>query len=305
MFRKEEALARDWTPEKSAELSDIQKDLVLKAADMLRPGGMLLYSTCTFSPCEDEEVVAYLLRQRPDMELMEMPGYEGFSGGRPEYAGTADTSDSEIALNLNAFNPEELQKCVRIFPHKMDGEGHFLALFRKKGDSLPPVFRFSAKGPDKNTRKWLEEFFSEIGLKTIGGQEFDWNRVEVRKDKVYYQLPFPLDLRGISFLRNGLYLGDLKKNRFVAVSASGAGASQRRCGSSYLPAGFRRAAYPLSERRNSYDRAGRSRSQKRLAPSLCGRLSSRLRKACKRDPEKQISCWLESVISPPQDICPH
>ena len=206
MFRKEEALARDWTPEKSAELSDIQKDLVLKAADMLRPGGMLLYSTCTFSPCEDEEVVAYLLRQRPDMELMEMPGYEGFSSGRPEYAGTADTSDSEIALSLNAFNPEEFQKCVRIFPHKMDGEGHFLALFRKKGDSLPPVFRFSAKGPDKNTRKWLEEFFSEIGLKTIGGQEFDWNRVEVRKDKVYYQLPFPLDLRGISFLRNGLYL---------------------------------------------------------------------------------------------------
>lgn len=214
MFRKEEALARDWTPEKSAELSDIQKDLVLKAADMLRPGGMLLYSTCTFSPCEDEEVAAYLLRQRPDMELMEMPGYEGFSSGRPEYAGTADTSDSKIALSLNAFNPEELQKCVRIFPHKMDGEGHFLALFRKKGDSLPPVFRFSAKGPDKNTRKWLEEFFSEIGLKTIGGQEFDWNRVEVRKDKVYYQLPFPLDLRGISFLRNGLYLGDLKKNRF-------------------------------------------------------------------------------------------
>lgn len=49
MFRKEEALARDWTPEKSAELSDIQKDLVLKAADMLRPGGMLLYSTCTGS----------------------------------------------------------------------------------------------------------------------------------------------------------------------------------------------------------------------------------------------------------------
>lgn len=214
MFRKEESLARDWTPEKSAELSDIQKDLILKAADMLRPGGMMLYSTCTFSPCEDEEVVAYLLRERPDMELMEMPGYEGFSSGRPEYAGTADTSDSETALNLNTFDPEELQKCVRIFPHKMDGEGHFLALFHKKGDSLPPVFRFSAKGPDKNTRKWLEEFFSEIGLKTIGGQEFDWNRVEVRKDKVYYQLPFPLDLRGISFLRNGLYLGDLKKNRF-------------------------------------------------------------------------------------------
>ena len=214
MFRKEDALARDWTPEKSDELSVLQKELILQAADMLRPGGQLLYSTCTFAPKEDEGVVSYLLENRPDMELMEMQGYEGFSQGRPEYAGIADDSDSEITLSLNIFNPEELQKCVRIFPHKMDGEGHFLALFHKKGDSLPPVFRFSAKGPDKNTRKWLEEFFSEIGLKTIGGQEFDWNRVEVRKDKVYYQLPFPLDLRGISFLRNGLYLGDLKKNRF-------------------------------------------------------------------------------------------
>ena len=206
MFRKEEALARDWTPEKSAELSDIQKDLILKAADMLRPGGMMLYSTCTFSPCEDEEVVAYLLQERPDMELMEMPGYEGFSEGRPEFA--------SAPLSQGSFAPSSLRKCVRIFPHKMDGEGHFLALFHKKGDSLPPFFRPAGKGPDKNTRKWLEEFFAEIGLHTLGGQEFDWNRVEVRKDKVYYQLPFPLDLRGISFLRNGLYLGDLKKNRF-------------------------------------------------------------------------------------------
>lgn len=140
------------------------------------------------------------------MELMEMPGYEGFSEGRPELISTP--------ISPEAFDPSSLRKCVRIFPHKMDGEGHFLALFHKKGDSLSPVFRPAGKGPDKNTRKWLEEFFAEIGLHTLGGQEFDWNRVEIRKDKVYYQLPFPLDLRGISFLRNGLYLGDLKKNRF-------------------------------------------------------------------------------------------
>ncbi len=246
MFRKEEALARDWTPEKSAELSDIQKDLILKAADMLRPGGMMLYSTCTFSPCEDEEVVAYLLKERSDMELVDMPDYEGFSEGRPEFCSpvglespntsnptdsidqntnnsqfteaqrnlSESTIDNSAPVSQGAFEPSSLRKCVRIFPHKMDGEGHFLALFHKKGDSLPPVFRPSGKGPDKNTRKWLEEFFAEIGLRTLGGQEFDWNRVEVRKDKVYYQLPFPLDLRGISFLRNGLYLGDLKKNRF-------------------------------------------------------------------------------------------
>ena len=75
MFRKEEALARDWTPEKSDELSVLQKELILQAADMLRPGGQLLYSTCTFAPNEDEEVISYLLENRPDMELLELPTY--------------------------------------------------------------------------------------------------------------------------------------------------------------------------------------------------------------------------------------
>ena len=61
MFRKEEALAKDWTPEKSLELSEIQKELILQAADMLRPGGLMLYSTCTFAPAEDEQTVSHLL----------------------------------------------------------------------------------------------------------------------------------------------------------------------------------------------------------------------------------------------------
>ena len=78
MFRKEEALAKDWTPEKSQELAEIQKELSLQAADMLRPGGLMLYSTCTFAPIEDEQTVSYLLENRPDMELIEMEDYEGF-----------------------------------------------------------------------------------------------------------------------------------------------------------------------------------------------------------------------------------
>lgn len=48
----------------------------------------------------------------------------------------------------------------------------------------------------------------------LGGQPFDWNRVEVRADKVYYLPPVSCSFRGLTFLRNGLYLGDLKKNRF-------------------------------------------------------------------------------------------
>lgn len=197
MFRKEDALARDWTPEKSEELSVLQKELILQAADMLRPGGQLLYSTCTFAPKEDEGVVSYLLENRPDMKLIELPAYEGFTPGVPAW-GNGDPA---------------LSRCVHLFPHKMQGEGHFMALLRKEGRT-DLIGQFSYAKPNPDTRKWLELFFQEIGLKTLGGQAFDWNRVETRKDKVYYLPPVTGDFRGLTFLRNGLYLGDLKKNRF-------------------------------------------------------------------------------------------
>ena len=179
MFRKEEALARDWTPEKSEELSRIQKQLCLNAADMLQPGGQMLYSTCTFAPCEDEQIISWLLRERPELSLISMEDYEGFSTGNPEWGDG---------------NPQ-LKKCVRIFPHKMQGEGHFLALLQKEGTSGPSAGTSKTSRLAADVRKYMEEFFREIGLKTLDGQEFDWNRVEVRADKVYY-------------------LGDLKKNRF-------------------------------------------------------------------------------------------
>lgn len=197
MFRKEEALAKDWTPEKSHELSGIQRELLLLCTDMLRPGGLLLYSTCTFAPEEDEWAISYLLENRPDMELLEIPGYEGFTPGNPSW-GNGD---------------ERLKNCVRIFPHKMNGEGHFLAFLHKPGTALTIHHPSQAK-PNKDTKKWMEAFFQEIGLKTLGGKPFDWNRVETRGDKVYYLPPVNTSFRGITFLRNGLYLGDLKKNRF-------------------------------------------------------------------------------------------
>lgn len=203
MFRKEEALARDWTPEKSAQLSQVQKKLLLLAADMLRPGGMLLYSTCTFAPQEDEACISELLEQRPEMELLDIAPYEGFSQGVPAW-GNGD---------------ERLKKCVRIFPHRMNGEGHFLALLSKSEQNgtmtNPGRAGFFAGSPlPKEARRDLESFFSEIGLKSLGGAPFDWNRVEARKNSLYYLPPANTDFRGISFLRNGLFLGELKKNRF-------------------------------------------------------------------------------------------
>ena len=158
----------------------------------------MLYSTCTFAPCEDEQVISWLLKERPELSLVSMENYEGFSTGRPEWGDG---------------NPQ-LEKCIRIFPHKMQGEGHFFALLQKEGQTGPSAMISKGNRLPADVRKYMEEFFGEIGLQTLGGQKFDWNRVEIRADKVYYLPSVSCNFRGINFIRNGLYLGDLKKNRF-------------------------------------------------------------------------------------------
>ena len=182
---------------------------------MLRPGGMLLYSTCTFSPQENEGVISFILENFPQMELLDIPGYRGFSKGCPQW-GNGDP---------------RLEKCVRIFPHHMEGEGHFLALLTKKEEGNPgltlentrDIFQSPApsrsrkekggpqktSGLDKASRILLEEFFREVSL------PLDTSRLEVRNAHVY-ALPGagPESVKGLKFLRWGLYLGELKKNRF-------------------------------------------------------------------------------------------
>lgn len=116
MFRKDLANARVWSLKKVEECAKTQREITRRAVSMLRPGGLLLYSTCTFSAEEDEQIIASLLQDCPELKLLEIPWYEGFAHGMPELAD----------------GNEALRRCVRIFPHRMGGEGHFLALLRKR-----------------------------------------------------------------------------------------------------------------------------------------------------------------------------
>ena len=118
MFRKNPAVIDAWQEKGPEYFSRLQKEIILHGADMLRPGGKMLYSTCTFSPAENERVITHLLRERPEMEVIPMEDYEGFSWGLTAFAG-------------EEFH-ESCHLCRRIFPHKMPGEGHFMALLHKK-----------------------------------------------------------------------------------------------------------------------------------------------------------------------------
>lgn len=203
MFRKDIANAKAWSLEKVENCAKIQREITQQAVRMLRPGGLMLYSTCTFSAEENEETIAELLERCPEMELLEIPHQEGFSHGMPRL------------LSKSYDCAEEIKKCVRIFPHKMEGEGHFLALLKKKGE-LPGVHtKVSRKSgrPSKEEEKILREFLQDVTM------NWSMEQIEVRNGQVYF-VPEPPQIRGgIPFLRNGLYLGELKRDRFEPAQA--------------------------------------------------------------------------------------
>ena len=223
MFRKDPAVAKVWDGNKPFECAKQQKEIITRAAQMLAPGGDMLYSTCTFSPEENEQVIQFLLDSRDDMEIREIQPYEGFAPGRPEVAYEGWDGECTDPVRRKMGTPD-LKKCVRIWPHKMAGEGHFLALLHKKAPGeevakeqncekvLASTAEHSAisdiKGIGKPETKALTEFFADVSM------EMNWKQVEVRKGQVYL-VPEALGARkGLVFLRNGLYLGEIRKDRF-------------------------------------------------------------------------------------------
>lgn len=195
MFRKDPSMIRAWEQNGPEYYARLQEDILHQAMPLLKPGGMLLYSTCTFSPLEDEGTVEKILAAFPCMKLVDMEGYKDFSPGMPEQIGSSR---------------EELRKCIRIFPHKLDGEGHFLALFQKSGEAPEAIqswreIRGGLKGEDK---KLFETFAADLN------RVFEPERLESRNGMIYYMPTALPKIRGLRFLRSGLFLGEAKKNRF-------------------------------------------------------------------------------------------
>ena len=198
MFRKDNKLIRAWEQNGPKVYSAIQKSIILHGADMLRPGGMLLYSTCTFSKLEDEESIRYLLDNRPDMHLVDIVSYEGFAKG-------FISSDEDLKDNMD--------KCVRIFPHKMSGEGHFVALLKK--DNPDDVLH--AKYVHTPLKQKLPDELTDFLKNTT--MNIDTDYINIRDSRVYAISKHMIDEKGLRIIRNGLLLGELKKNRFEPSQA--------------------------------------------------------------------------------------
>ncbi len=195
MFRKQSHMIAAWERQGPEVFAKMQREILDQAAALLKPGGMMLYSTCTFSELENEGSVDAFLKKHPDFHLAEIPWYEGFCPGKPELIGSTFPLD----------------KCVRLFPHRIDGEGHFLALLQK--DGVQGGSELAGKLPAGKLPPELTEFLKDVRM------PLDQSRIQIKDTKVFWMPEGIGKCPGLRFLRSGLYMGELLKKRFEPSQA--------------------------------------------------------------------------------------
>ncbi len=198
MFRKDEAARLEWTPEHVNNCAVRQEEILNNAADMLKPGGRMVYSTCTFSPEENEQVIEKFLLNHPEFSVEVMENRPGLSQGRPDWSKTG---------------LKDLKGTFRIWPHKAEGEGHYLAVLKKaslgtgeKRQAVPDYIK------DKSVLKELEKFLKE--LMRNPGYLLLRKEYVLFGDQMYLLPPEMIDFKGMKIIRPGLHMGTMKKNRF-------------------------------------------------------------------------------------------
>ena len=228
MFRKVHAVAKNWEQYGSGYYADLQKQILPHAIEMLAPGGVMIYSTCTFSPLEDEASLALILREHPDMHVIPFPEAERLFG--------------EIGfVRANGTDyPAEISNAARLYPHKIKGEGHFVALLRKDGPGELGVEAISKDQTDTLPTGGATRAFSQCNAyaapvrkrhRDVPDSAFDFFEkigFEIPAERLYVKGGFvsldpepqiPFGAEKLRTLRRGLLLGEIKKDRFEPSQA--------------------------------------------------------------------------------------
>ena len=212
MFRREPSMVNSWLAKGPDYYAEIQAGILEHAYSMLKPGGMMLFSTCTFSPLENEANVYRILKNHDDAKLIPINISKGMRSGLTD----------EILLKLDIIKAEDcgsdiFTRCARIFPNDGYGEGHFAALIQKSSYGKTAVSDSEIKDNhkyvalNKETLKLYPkaaEFFSNIPDDFMSG-----GIIKEINEKLYL-LPIELETDNrIRYLRTGLFLGELSKNK--------------------------------------------------------------------------------------------
>lgn len=191
MFRKNPESINEWTKNSPISCAERQKQIVDSAYKMLKPNGIMIYSTCTFSLEEDECVIKYLLDNYNDLELLDIEKNDyNFDNG--------EQIDGDVRL----------KKCARLYPYKIEGEGHFIAKLHKKSiknNEISSKIKKNSSFNKKNVvvfEKWCNE---NLNVK------FD-NYCSIG-DSLYANCKINIDK--LKIVSVGLYLGEVRKDIFI------------------------------------------------------------------------------------------
>lgn len=240
MFRKDNKAIEEWSPGNTIMCANRQKAIMECADKMLKPGGEIVYSTCTFAPCEDEDILIWFLREHKEYKIQdwkssEMAGYikeKGYKSNIP-VSGRTDFI-SESLGNITQEEKEAAEGALRLWPHKVKGEGHFAFKLKKEktgntGNSIY-IDKNNSQKNKKSTNKSsqhiskkdiaaLKEFLEEILLIDMDKFNNYSKYLEIWNNMVYLVPDGINNINSIKILRPGLNIAICKKNRFEPAHA--------------------------------------------------------------------------------------
>lgn len=183
MFRKDDFAIKDWSIEKVLKCKEIQLSLLEDAYEMLKGKGRLLYSTCSYSIQENEEVIIEFLNKHPDMKLL------------------------NIELNSLYNDSIGISGGLRLYPFKYDGEGQVMFVLEKQNDDQ---YYF------KNKKSKNVKLDREV-CKFLDSLNYDYKNSKVLnlRNQFYIYDFEEIDLSKVNVLRYGLHLGYIENNRFI------------------------------------------------------------------------------------------
>ena len=213
-FRIHPGEIKKWSHKFSQRSAVIQDEILWFAGKLVRPGGFLVYSTCTFNQLENEGTIIRFLEKEPGFNLDLIPKLEGFSPGIP----------------VSVADPVDLTRTVRIWPHLSDGEGHFVARMQKTGTTprSNSMVRTAENTFNAEQSALYQTFFNNNLHMTSRTREISPGSRElgVFGNRCYRILSGSPDLEGLNIRHWGWWLGTFQSDQFIPSPALAAGLKQ-------------------------------------------------------------------------------
>ena len=210
-FRTHPGEIKKWSPQLSKRLAAIQDEILWFAGKSVRPGGVLVYSTCTFNQLENEGSILRFLSKNPEFCLESVPQKEGFSPGIP----------------ISNTDAVDLTRSIRIWPHIANGEGHFIARMKKaeKGGKTTQPESNTGNPLDSEQTTAYKSFFDDNLSSTSGTKDISPGSygLAVYGNRLYWLPSQSPDLKGLNIHHWGWWLGTFKSARFIPSPALSAG----------------------------------------------------------------------------------